>query len=139
MHSYHRCIIIYDIYAEDQVMFNYQGRVKVQGQAFDGTGYFKFAIVNNPGNITLWSNDGTSSGGNEPSASISAEVYDGIFNVMIGDTTLGMEPLNSSIFNHPDNIKLRIWFNDGSHGFQRLLPDRKIVNPQLLGLSTGGG
>ena len=130
-------VFVFVGYADDQVMFNYQGRVKVNGDPFDGTGYFKFALVNNPGTITLWSNDGTSIGGNEPTASISVEVYEGIFNVLIGDTTSGMEPLNSSIFNYPNEIKLRIWFSDGSHGFQQLLPDRKIINPQLLGLSTG--
>jgi hypothetical protein len=124
-------------FANDLVMFNYQGRVRVQGTAFNGTGYFKFAIVNNAGNVTLWSNDGTSVGGGEPVASIAVDVVEGIFNVMIGDPALDMEPMNRSIFNHPSQIKLRIWFSDGSHGFQRLLPDRRIVNPELMGLRTG--
>ncbi len=125
------------VFADDLVMFNYQGRVRVQGTAFDGTGYFKFAIVNNPGTITLWSNDETSVGGSEPSASVSVTVTDGIFNVMVGDPDLGMQPINRSIFNHPSRIKLRIWFSDGTHGFQRLLPDRRIINPQLIGLVSG--
>ena len=125
------------VFADDQVMFNYQGRVRVQGTAFNGTGYFKFAIVNNPGTITLWSNDGTSVGGSEPSASVSVDVTEGIFNVMVGDPDLGMEPINRSIFNHPGKIKLRIWFSDGTHGFQRLLPDRRITNPTLMGISSG--
>jgi hypothetical protein len=124
-------------FAEEQVMFNYQGRVRVQGTAFNGTGYFKFAIVNNAGNVTLWSNDGTSVGGSEPVASIAVDVVEGIFNVMIGDPDIGMEPINRSIFNHPNQIKLRIWFSDGAHGFQQLLPDRRIVNPQLIGLVSG--
>jgi hypothetical protein len=125
------------VFADDLVMFNYQGRVRVQGTAFNGTGYFKFAIVNNAGNVTLWSNDGTSVGGGEPVASIAVDVVEGIFNVMIGDPDLGMEPINRSIFNHPNQIKLRIWFSDGTHGFQQLLPDRRIVNPQLIGLVSG--
>jgi len=125
------------VIADDQVMFNYQGRVRVQGTPYDGTGYFKFAIVNNPGTITLWSNDGTSVDGSEPSASVSVTVTDGIFNVMVGDPALGMEPINRSIFNHPSQIKLRIWFSDGTHGFQRLLPDRRIVNPELMGIISG--
>ncbi len=124
-------------FADDLVMFNYQGRVRVQGTPYDGTGYFKFAIVNNPGTITLWSNDGTSVGGGEPTASIPVSVSDGIFNVMVGDPDLGMEPINRSIFNHPSRIKLRIWFSDGTHGFQRLLPDRRITNPTLMGIRTG--
>ena len=28
------------VVADDQVMFNYQGRVRVQGTAFNGKGYF---------------------------------------------------------------------------------------------------
>ncbi len=123
--------------ADDLVMFNYQGRVRVQGTPFNGTGYFKFAIVNNAGTVTLWSNDGTSVDGQEPAASVSVAVTDGIFNVMVGDPALGMQPISSIIFNHPSQIKLRIWFSDGTLGFQRLLPDRRIINPQLIGIVSG--
>ena len=121
----------------DDVMFNYQGRVKIQGQLFTGTEQFKFAIINNAGNVTLWSNDGTSTGGNQPTASVSITVTDGIFNVIVGDPDLGMLAINRSVFNHPSQIKLRIWFSDGVHGFQQLLPDHKLVNVELLGIATG--
>lgn len=124
-------------FADNQVMFNYQGRVKVQGQAFTGTGQFKFAIVSTSGSETLWSNDGTSAGGNEPTASLALLVSDGIFNVMIGDTSLGMEAINSAIFNFPTPLKLRTWFSDGVHGFQQLLPAKNLVNLSLQVLSTG--
>jgi len=125
------------IFAEENVMFNYQGRVKVQGNAFTGTGNFKFAIVNNAGDDSLWSNDGTSTGGGEPAASIAISVADGIFNVMVGDTALGMVAINRTVFNHPSQIKLRTWFSDGTHGFQQLLPDQKLVNVELLGIRSG--
>jgi len=125
------------VLAEDNVMFNYQGRVKVQGSAFTGTGNFKFAIVNNAGDDSLWSNDGTSTGGGEPTASIAISVADGIFNAMVGDTGLGMAAINRTVFNHPSQIKLRTWFSDGTHGFQQLLPDQKLVNVDLLGITTG--
>lgn len=124
------------ICAQDDVMFNYQGRVKVQGNLFTGTGQFKFVITNNAGNESLWSNDNSSSGGAVPTASLSLSVSDGIFNAMIGDTSLGMAPINRSIFNNSDNINLRIWFSDGTHGFQQLLPDHKLVNVDLLGMIT---
>lgn len=124
------------IYAQDNVMFNYQGRVKVQGNPFSGSGQFKFAIVNNAGNESLWSSDNTSTGGGEPLSSISISVTDGIFNALVGDTDLGMATINRSIFNNPDQIKLRIWFSDGSHGFQQLAPDHKLVNVDLLGMKT---
>ena len=124
-------------FSSDYVMFNYQGRVKVQGQLFDGSGQFKFAIVNNAGSTTLWSNDMTGSGGNEPSDSISVQVNDGIFNVTIGDPALGMEPINRTVFNNPNQIKLRTWFSDGTHGFQHLLPDKKLHNVDLIGMLSG--
>jgi len=129
-------ILLGTLCAED-VMFNFQGRVKVQGTLFTGTGNFKFAIVNNAGNITLWSNDGTSVGGGEPTASIPIGVTDGIFNVMVGDPDAGMTPINRTIFNHPEKIKLRIWFSNGTLGFQQLLPDHHLTNIELLGMTTG--
>jgi len=125
------------IYCQENVMFNYQGRVKVQGHSFTGTGNFKFAIVNNAGDESLWSNDGTSTGGGEPTASIAISVTDGIFNAMVGDPDEGMSPINRTVFNHPSQIKLRTWFSDGTHGFQQLLPDQKLVNVELLGLRSG--
>ena len=130
-------VCVWSGFADNQVMFNYQGRVKVQGQSFTGTGQFKFAIVSTSGSETLWSNDGTSVGGGEPTASLSLVVDDGIFNVMIGDTSLGMDGINSAIFNTQTPPKLRTWFSDGVHGFQQLLPDKNLVNLSLQVLSTG--
>jgi len=121
----------------ESIMFNYQGRVKVQGQPFDGTGQFKFAIVSASGNLTYWSNDGTSLGGNPPAAYVDLTVTEGVFSAMIGDPTLGMEVINSAIFNNPGPLKLRVWFSDGSHGFQQLVPDHRIANPELIGVISG--
>jgi hypothetical protein len=52
-------------------VINYAGQVAVDGEAFDGNGLFKFAIVNDSGSTTYWSNDGTSTAGSEPNASVS--------------------------------------------------------------------
>jgi hypothetical protein len=41
---------------------SHQGQVMVDGEAYDGTGYFKFAVVNAAGDTTYWSNDGTLTG-----------------------------------------------------------------------------
>ena len=49
-------------------VINYAGQVAVDGEAFDGNGLFKFAIVNDSGSTTYWSNDGTSAAGSEPTA-----------------------------------------------------------------------
>ncbi|MBX7246440.1 MAG: right-handed parallel beta-helix repeat-containing protein [Candidatus Sumerlaeaceae bacterium] len=126
------------IAADDLVTFDYQGRVKVNGSPFNGTGQFKFSILNTSASATLWSNDGTGTGGTEPSSSIPLSVSDGIFDVMIGDPAAGMQSINSSIFNSPTPLKLRTWFNDGVNGFQKLNPDSNLANITLVTLRTGG-
>lgn len=74
---------------------------------------------------TLWSNDGSSNVGEEPTASIPLPVQNGLFSASLGDTGLGMQPFYQPIFGQP--LSLRVWFSDGVHGFQRLLPDQKIA------------
>ncbi|MBN1516680.1 right-handed parallel beta-helix repeat-containing protein [Candidatus Sumerlaeota bacterium] len=120
--------------ATQEVEFNYNGRVKHNGTPFDGTGYFKFALVNQNGQTTYWSNDSTSVTGSEPSGYIESQVIDGFFNVAIGDTLTGMDPLIPTVFNEDERIYLRVWFShDIGAPFQRLNPDRRVVNPALLG------
>jgi hypothetical protein len=109
---------------------SYQGRVQVSGTPFTGTGYFKFAIVNQAGNTTYWSNDGTSSGGSEPTtAAVPLPVSNGLFTVLLGDTSLeGMtQQLTASVFSGYDRY-LRVWFRAGGSGaFTRLTPDTPIA------------
>jgi parallel beta-helix repeat protein len=123
--------------AQSYVMFNYTGRVKVQGHPFTGSGQFKFALVDEGGVRTLWSNDGTSVAGSEPTASVSLSTQEGLFSGAMGDPELGMRQLNAALFNQPNPIFMRTWFSDGTHGFQRLMPDNRIVNPELIGVLTG--
>ena len=59
-------------------ILNYQGRVAVNGTNFDGTGLFKFALVDSVTN-SLWSNDGTSVLGGEPSGAVSLPVSKAVF------------------------------------------------------------
>jgi hypothetical protein len=108
---------------------SYQGRVQVSGAPFTGTGYFKFAIVNQAGNTTYWSNDGTSSGGSEPTTAVPLPVSNGLFTVLLGDTSLdGMtQQLSATVFSGYDRY-LRIWFRAGGSGaFTRLTPDTPIA------------
>jgi hypothetical protein len=125
-------------WADGSVMFNYQGRVKVQGSPYNGTGQFKFAILNTSASASLWSNDGTSSAGSEPTASLLLTVTDGIFDVVMGDTTL-MGDIDPTIFQSRTPLRLRVWFNDGTHGFQALNPDHKLINVSLISSETGSG
>ena len=55
-------------------ILNYQGRIVVGTTNFDGSGLFKFALVNSNGTVSFWSNDGTSAAGSQPTASVSLGV-----------------------------------------------------------------
>ena len=108
-------------------LINYQGRVAVQGTNFDGTGQFKFALVNSDGTQTYWSNDGTSVGGSEPGSGVSLAVAKGLYSVLLGDTAVAnMNPLPVSTFSNSD-VRLRVWFDDGANGSQLLSPDQRLA------------
>ncbi len=127
-------IALFSSVQAQEVEFNYNGRVNVQGAAFSGTGQFKFSLVNKTGTITHWANDDITLDGTEPTTSITSTVNNGFFSVDIGDTSIAnMAELDASLFNVTDKILLRSWFDDGVNGFERLFPDRKVVNPALLG------
>ena len=106
-------------------MINYQGRVAVGDPAvnFDGTGLFKFALVDSSGSISDWSNDDTSTGGSEPTAAVSLTVTKGLYSVLLG---ANMTAIPSSVFANSD-VYLRVWFDDGSNGSQLLTPDQRIA------------
>ncbi len=108
-------------------LLHYQGRVAVSGTNFTGNGLFKFALVNNTGAVTFWSNDGTSAGGSEPTASVSLPTTNGLYAVLLGDTTIAGMTLAVPVttFTNMD-VRLRVWFSNGS-GFQRLTPDQRIA------------
>jgi hypothetical protein len=107
---------------------NHQGRVAVNGVNFDGNGQFKFALVNADGTVSYWSNDGTSSAGLEPTSPVTLPVTKGLYSVLFGNTTLAnMTALPPSALDH-DDVRLRIWFNDGSsRGSQLITPDQRLA------------
>ena len=106
---------------------SYQGQVTVDGIAYTGTGYFKFAVVNTAGDTTYWSNDGTSTSGGEPTASVALTVTNGLFNVLLGDTTRPhITALPAAAFSDPDRA-LRVWFSSDGATFTLLSPDRRIA------------
>ena len=90
-------------------VLNYAGQVAVNGEAFDGNGLFKFALVNADGNVTYWSNDGTSVAGSEPQASVSVTVNGGLYAVLLGNTAQqGMGAIDPSVFALHTDAKLRV-------------------------------
>jgi Chaperone of endosialidase len=112
--------------AQVPLLLNYQGRVVVGTTNFNGTGQFKFALVNTNGTTTFWSNDGTSTAGSQPTAAVSLAVSNGLYSVLLGDTTLtNMTAIPTFVFNNAD-VRLRVWFNDGTHGSQLLTPDQRF-------------
>ena len=110
-------------------VLNYAGQVAVKGEAFDGNGLFEFALVNDNGTTTYWSNDGTSVDGSEPQASVSVSVNGGLYAVLLGNTAQqGMGAIDPAVFAQHSDAKLRVWFSDGVNGFQQLSPDRPFAS-----------
>jgi hypothetical protein len=108
---------------------SYQGEVRVNGDPYTGSGHFKFAVVNAAGNASYWSNDGTSTGGGEPTAAVQLAVSEGLFSVLLGDTALGgmTQALAADVFDQPDRY-LRVWFSTSVGGpFSQLTPDTRIA------------
>lgn len=108
-------------------LLSYQGVIEVNSVLFSGEGAFKFALVNAAGSSSFWSNDGSSVAGSEPMTAVSLSVDDGYYSVLLGDTTLtNMTVLSATVFKNTE-VYLRIWFNDGSNGFQQLAPDQQVA------------
>jgi N-acetylneuraminic acid mutarotase len=114
------------LHAQVSQLINHQGRVAVGGVNFDGSGRFKFAIVNTAGTTSYWSNDGTSTAGSEPAAAVTLTVKDGSYSVLLGDTSIpNMDGIEADAFN-PSAVLLRVWFGDGTNGSQLLAPDQQL-------------
>ena len=108
---------------------SYQGQVTVGGSPHDGTGYFKFAVVNAAGTTTYWSNNGTSLFGGEPNRAVPLTVTDGLFNVLLGEINLPNNmtmPLTAAVFDGTDRY-LRVWFSADDTTYELLSPDRRIA------------
>jgi hypothetical protein len=123
-------------------VLNYQGIVKVDGEPFEGpTGYCKFAIVDaasGNGSTNYWANDGQPSG--EPIAAIPLPVSEGLFNVLLGDTSLsGMTvAIDASVF-ATEPAYLRVWFSPtGIPGsYEALEPNQRIASVAYALGTTG--
>ena len=109
-------------------VLNHQGRIAVAGVNFDGSGEFKFALVNANGSTSYWSNDATSTAGAAPTSPVTLTVTKGLYSVLLGDTTLvNMTALPATALDYED-VRLRVWFNDGSRGFQQISPDQRLAS-----------
>jgi hypothetical protein len=105
---------------------HWQGKIYVQTLPFNGTGQFKFILHN--GSNCLWSNtQGEScSALSEPSTAITRNLVQGVYEVDLGNTAItNMASMSPTMF-VGSSVYLRIWFNDGSNGFQLLTPDETL-------------
>jgi N-acetylneuraminic acid mutarotase len=107
---------------------SYQGQVTLGGTPYDGTGYFKFAVVDAAGTTSFWSNNGTSSGGGEPTKAVPLPVSNGLFHVLLGDKSLTnmTKAVTAATFDGTERY-LRVWFSSDNAGFDLLTPDRRIA------------
>lgn len=81
-----------------------------------------------PDYTTLWSNDGTSVNGSEPSAAVSVNVIQGLFTVLVGNTAMAnMTAIPPGIFPTSTNLQLMIWFSDGVNGFAMINPPQSLM------------
>ena len=99
----------------------------MNGVNYDGTGHFKFVLIDPSGPGSAWSNDGTSNFGIEPLGSVAAPVAKGHYAVELGGA--GMDPLSTFTFSNFPDLRLRIWFSTAAGGlFEQLTPDRRLTS-----------
>ena len=111
--------------AEVPPVISYQGRVNVDGLPFTGAGTFKFSLIRAATGLSLWSNDGTHPDGTAPDTAVPLGVTNGLFVTLLGDAGV-MVPFPGELFETYADLQLRVWFNDGAHGFERLQPDTRL-------------
>jgi len=120
---------------------SYQGEVLVDDEPYTGTGYFKFAVVNAAGSSTYWSNDGTSTTGDEPDTAEELSVEDGLFAVLLGNQAApyNMPPITASVFADKGR-RLHVWFDaDGVAPFTDLGLTVVAAVPYALNAETLDG
>jgi hypothetical protein len=66
-------------------------------------------------------------GGSQPTAAVTLTVAKGLYSVLLGDATLpNLTIVPAAVFTNA-GVYVRVWFNDGTHGFQLLTPDQRIA------------
>lgn len=110
-------------------ILSYQGDLRVAGTNYSGIAQFKFALVDSTGSQTYWSHDGSGSGGGPPASAVTLTVSNGLFQVLLGDTTIPhmTSPIPANIFSNTD-VRLRIWCSEGGASFQQLAPSQRLTS-----------
>ena len=100
---------------------DYSGRLTVAGEPFTGTGNFRFALLGGNG-ATLWTNNDNEAPIEKdiPSGLVKIPVKNGVYRVRLGDSGLGMKALPATNGALQRASHVRIWFDDGVHGWAPL-------------------
>ena len=116
------------------IQMNYQGVVKQSSVAYQGTGYFKFAMGDSGGTTNYWANDGTSEG--EPGTNVQVNVTNGFFHLALGNN---MTNIPVEVFTDNADVYLRVWFAEflaGPYstlgGAQQIRPVPMAINAEML-------
>ncbi len=108
---------------------NFQGVVQVaDGSPLNGDGLFKFGLYS--GSTWVWTNDGTTGdiSSNTPTAAVTVTVTDGLYSVVLGDTSVtNMGAIPSDAFDN-DDVQLRVWFDDQTNGEELLISGQTITS-----------
>ena len=104
---------------QDGAMVRYDGQIKVAGKPYSGTGSFFFSLENSQGEILWTSGDFPFRGStNNPANAVKLAVTAGAYEIRLGDTTSGMPALSAQALRNAKGPRLKIWFNDGVHGWE---------------------
>ncbi len=114
-----------DVMAADAVptQMHYQGRVQINNVAYTGNGFIKCALIKD-GTTTVWSNDGTSSAGSEPSAAVAVTFTSGVFSLQLGASP--MQAMDPSLY-ATGTLRLRVWVSIDGVTFTQLSEDRELA------------
>lgn len=124
--------------AQTPALVPYQGRVQTGSPAadFNGTGQFRFALMQGTTATRLWVNNGPTTG--NPVNAVNLTVTNGLYSVLLGDPSiLNMAAIPPSVFLNPD-VRLRVWFNG-----TQLSPDQRLAPngylPSATQIAAGSG
>jgi N-acetylneuraminic acid mutarotase len=119
--------LLWPAHAAVPLLLNFQGRILVGNGVFNGKGQFKFALVSGNGSEAYWMSSVDADHNGQPDSAVALDVSHGLYSVILGNTNLSnMAALPASAFLH-DDVRLRVWFNDGTFGFEALSPDQRLT------------
>ena len=109
-------------------IIQYESRIAVGTDPYNGIGHFKFAFVDPNKAITYWSNDGSSVNAWEPEKYVSLPVTGGLYSISLGDLSLtNMVPISPTVFTN-SAVNIRVWFSNGQTPFQLVFPDQQFIS-----------